>query len=56
MDILTEDGIEIYCLPDTAYCKISGENPESMIGCPLFAFDDYGNICKPNLCGEYTEN
>lgn len=55
MEILTEHGIIIHCLPDNARCKVCNENPEEMTRCPIYNFDDFGEYCVPNLCDEYTE-
>ncbi|SHK34272.1 hypothetical protein [Hespellia stercorisuis] len=55
MDIKTKCGMNIHCLPDTAKCKESGKNPESMEQCPIYNFDDNGWICVPELCDSYTE-
>lgn len=55
MEIRTKDGMMIYCLPDNARCKLTGRNPESMCECPIFNFDDLGDICVPELCEEYEE-
>jgi len=55
MDILTKDGIEIISLPLMAICTIANEDIEGMIECPIKNFDDFGNICVPELCEHYTE-
>lgn len=55
MNINTPDGISVFCLPDNARCKISGESPCDMDCCPICNFDDYGDFCVPELCDEYTE-
>lgn len=55
MEIKTIDGIEIYCLPDCAKCKLTGKSPLEMIECPIKAFDDFGDVCNPDLCEHYEE-
>lgn len=55
MDIMTKYGNPIFCLPCRAVCKKTGENPEDMDSCPIFNFDDTGDICVPELCDEYEE-
>lgn len=55
MEVLTECGVQIFCLPDSAKCKVTGENLNLMINCPICNFDDYGEICVPDLCDEYSE-
>ena len=54
MEIMTTDGIVIYCLPDYAKCKCVGVSPEALVECPLHKFDD--GKCYPELCEEYTED
>lgn len=55
MRILTGSGIDIECLPDCGRCKVSGKNPEQMDMCPIYNFDDFGDLCVPELCDEYSE-
>lgn len=55
MEIMTADGIRIYCLPDNAICKRMNTSPERLWECPICNFDDAGYICVPELCDEYTE-
>ena len=55
MQLQTSDYITMYCLPDNARCKISGENPEVMCECPMKKYDPQGNICCPETCEHYTE-
>lgn len=55
MNIMTEHGITIGCLPDNARCKVYNENPEKMNRCPIYNFDDFGEYCVPDLCDMYTE-
>ena len=55
MDIKTSDGINIYCLPDGAICTLTNEEVMSMDECPCRNFDDFGDICVPELCEHYTE-
>lgn len=54
--MITHDGIDIYCLPDNAYCKICKCSPETAAECPLRKFDDFGDVCKPDVCDYYTED
>ena len=54
MEIMTADGIRIFCLPDNAICKQKNTSPEWLWECPMCKFDD-GQICVPELCDEYTE-
>ena len=55
MDIYTEDGQIIMCLPDNALCKVTGKSPHDMDKCPL-GFDKYDDcMCIPELCNEYEE-
>lgn len=56
MEIKTEYGVDIFCLPSCAKCKKTGKNPEEMDKCPLYNFDDYGDICVPEICAYYTED
>lgn len=55
MRILTKCGMEIYCLPDTAECGMTEKSPEEMGSCPIYNFDDTGDICVPELCDFYGE-
>lgn len=55
MEIMTADGIRIFCLPDNAICKRMNTSPERFGECPMCNFDDVGYICVPELCDEYTE-
>ena len=56
MKMTTSDGIDIYYLPDNAYCKVCGCNPETADECPLRKFDDFVDVCKPDVCEHYTED
>ena len=56
MNIKTEWGGDIYCLPSCAKCKATGKSPEYMERCPLYNFDDDGDICVPEICDQYTED
>ena len=52
MDIQTDDGIEIFVLPDTAFCSLCKGNPLFLNGkCPVTDTD----ICKPSYCYFYGE-
>lgn len=55
VDVLTKHGQCIMCLPDKARCRLSGKTPHDMDKCPICNFDDYGDICVPELCDEYEE-
>ena len=52
MTIRTSDGIDIYCLPDCAKCKYTGELVEDMDECPV---NDSG-VCIPDYCYWYVED
>ena len=55
MTIQTNDGIDIYCLPQNAICRVTGENPLRMSMCPICSNDDFGNLCIPEECMHYVE-
>ena len=55
MDICTECGQKIFCLPDNARCRLSGKSQHETEKCPIRNFDDYGDVCVPELCDEYGE-
>ena len=55
MDIKTKDGIDIFVLPESARCLITGEHLFYIDECPMKNFDDFGDICVPEMCREYTE-
>lgn len=55
MEIKTECGIEINCLPDCAKCERTGRNPMEMDACPMNKFGYMGDTCIPELCEDYTE-
>ena len=55
MEVMTADGIRIFCLPDNAICKQMNTSPEQFWECPMCNFDEAGYICVPELCDEYTE-
>lgn len=55
MNIMTESGISIYCLPECARCRVTGRNPELMDVCPNRKYDAFGDICIPDDCIEYEE-
>ena len=56
--VKTDDGIDIFVLPDSARCDLADENPLYMSelpeGCPeqKCAWDD---ICRPSYCNHYCE-
>ncbi len=56
--VKTDDGIDIYVLPDSAKCELCGESPTDIIwlpdGCPEKKFD-WDMVCKPSYCPYYTE-
>lgn len=55
LQVMTRDGISIHVLPDTARCSQTGKSPLEMDRCPIYNFDDHGEICCPDKCDEYTE-
>lgn len=65
MEVKTVGGIDIFCLPDCAVCKLSGKSPFDMEQCPLdfcssedeeeFYNNDRPHICYPEICSEYCE-
>lgn len=55
MNISNPCGTKIYCLPDNARCRCTGKSPEKMDSCPIYNFDDFGDECIPECCGEYEE-
>lgn len=56
MEIKTKDGIDIYVLPPCAWCKVAKKDIEDMDACPMCNFDDFGDICVPEICEHYTED
>lgn len=56
MKIRTDDGIEIFFLPDCAMCTISSKHPDDIQKCPLCMFDPLGMECIPEACEFYEEN
>ncbi len=56
MNIRTQSGIKIYCLPSSALCKCTRKSPEHMNECPICNFDYFGMECVPELCDKYEEN
>lgn len=55
LSLYTDGGMQYFCLPDCARCRLTGENPETMDKCPAYNFDDHGDVCVPELCNEYEE-
>lgn len=55
MNIQTKHEVDIYCLPESALCIETFEHPNNMKRCPLHQFDDFGDICVPELCESYDE-
>ena len=55
MSVQTDDGIEIYCLPDYARCDISEKSPLDMDECPGLYFEQ-GCECHPDVCPHYKED
>lgn len=45
-----QDGVTAYCLPDTAHCELTGENPLYMSDCPEGCTHCSGD------CQHYTED
>lgn len=56
MRIRTDDGIEIFFLPDCAICTVEGNHPDDMPKCPMCMFDPLGMECIPEACEFYEEN
>ena len=56
LEVQTSDGIRINVLPDDAKCKITGTCPLEMDNCPIYNFDDRGDVCVPEMCVEYEED
>ncbi len=52
MDVMTDDRIEIFCLPDSSICRLCGENPLAADKCPIT--DE--NVCKPAYCIHYNKD
>lgn len=50
-----EGDIDIYVLPEDAFCVYSAKSPTEMDECPLKRFDDCGMICRPSECEFYHE-
>ena len=57
MKYLTSDGVEFHVLPHNARCQYVGTHPDNLDSCPISIrnFDDYGDICVPELCDYYDE-
>ena len=55
MEYITPDGIKFFILPSGARCTYAKKHPDHIEKCPICNFDDYGNICVPELCGYYYE-
>ena len=55
MNVRTQDGIEIYVLPETAQCMLTGKSPLDMDGCPGCIYGYDGVTCIPESCLFYTE-
>ena len=55
MNVCTIYRQSIFCLPDDARCKLSWKSPLEMDECPVSSFDNYGDICIPELCDKYEE-
>ena len=53
MTMLDAFGDEVFVLPDTAKCKVTKENPQDMLECPI---SDFGGDCCPEMCDYYTED
>ena len=56
MNIRTQWGDMIHCLPECARCRITDKSPEDMDTCPILNFDDFGAECVPELCEQYEED
>ena len=55
MEIKTEEGLDVFVLPECARCRLTGENPMDMDCCPISKVDDFGDVCMPEMCDEYQE-
>ena len=55
MEYRTADGMEFFVLPDGARCTYTRKHPDNMSSCPICNFDEYGDICIPDVCGYYYE-
>ena len=53
MEIVTEEGIDIFCLPDNGMCEAIGLHPTEIDKCPLKEFGE--DFCIPERCPYYTE-
>ena len=47
--------IKAKSLPPCAWCKVANKDIEDLNHCPLYNFDDDGDICVPSMCEHYTE-
>lgn len=56
MNVKAEKDIDIYVLPDSAKCKLTGKSPLDMDMCPMMQFDRFGMECWPGECDEYAED
>lgn len=54
MDVLAQDDIKIFVLPETGRCITTGVSPLDMLCCPI---NKYGSrsICRPGECEYYVE-
>lgn len=55
MKYRTAEGDEYFVLTHNARCQYVGTNPDNLDSCPICNFDDYGDICVPELCYYYDE-
>ena len=56
--VKTDDGIDIFVLPESALCELAQENPLYMNdlpdGCPM-KDSAWACVCKPSYCNYYGE-
>lgn len=55
MEYRTGDGVRFDVLPEGARCTYTRKHPDNMDSCPTCNFDDFGNVCVPDVCGYYHE-
>lgn len=55
MIIKNKHGMELFCLPSNARCRVTGQNPERMKECPLADLPEEKEECIPEICDEYIE-
>lgn len=55
MQYRTADGVKFHVLVHNARCQYIGTHPDNLDSCPIYNFDDDGDICCPELCDYYDE-